>query len=1174
MKKIITLILVILVILFIQQTFAQLAPHGDSKEVRSGLHSGNRIKTSFYNSGFFGRKTDHPEDFGGEWPKNSGHIYLGDACTVVGTKIDTIGANGHPIFITPDGPLKGTGAARRGEIGPNGEWLTWMPLPGYASSDQRSVAMTDLNASEEFKASWPAFWPDKLGDSVDPGWRNDDEDGDPQRASWNGYFGKDVFNADQESFYVMDDYLAAEYAFYPDSTDTTRRGLGLKSTVRGFQWSNALVEDALFWLYDITNIGTTNYSKMIFGMMIGNMLGNTRTIDGDYNDDSAEYDLLEDLAISYDNDFIGQGGWGPVGILGYAFLESPGNPYDGIDNDGDGLNFGGPTISESMFTPRSYNVGEQLVLIDYNTYQRTPGTMPSEGVRYKFNGVWKTVLPGQLVSEIPNDNIDNNLNGLIDENNGAVIGTPPDTTRVYLNIALPYKDYIGGGGMGNLLIDERRDDDIDNDGDWDPLSDDVGLDGKANTGDQGENDGIPTSGRNTDLPGEPHIDKTDISESDMIGLTSLYIFYPSDIIPMYDDNKLWKYLQPGYLKSEKVQNQDADIMFGSGFFPLLVGQTERFSIAMLFGDGPRHDAGSDIYRNKQWVAKAYNENYNFAKAPYTPKLIAVPGDNQVTLYWDDTAEDSEDPITGRDFEGYRIYRSTETQFQDMVAITDAFGSKTFMEPIVQYDLNNAYKGFIYTHRNPDNSTTDYQVVPVKGVQFWLGENTGLKHTYVDNNVKNGYTYYYAITAYDHGDPLPDKQIPPTECSIQISIDAAGNISKGRNVSIVQPEAPVAGYVGADIDTIQAVSVLKPSGSFTYRIVDPALVKENQNYRITFEDTIRRGGVAEADTMSTKCWTLADITNENMGIIDTLVKRSGKLNPTDEQPIIDGYQLIINNSKFVQINRTKSHWSRNRVYDMGFRVFKAGFTIGTMYPSDYMIVFGDVGMDTSSYLKLSRITLPEKPVNFKVYNMSTSNYIDFAFWETHGNDGIFSLDYYNTDYIILMERDQKDSLIVTWQFHTVYDTTKTAPVVGDTAFIYLSKPFLSSMVLEFTTHKELVDETQVKSQLNDIRVVPNPYIATNSWEPLNPYSSGHGPRHLHFINLPASCTIRIFNIRGQLVDEIEHQSITSGAEMNIWNGTEIWNMLTKDNLDIAYGVYIYHIDAGKFGQKIGKFAVIK
>ena len=1172
--KIFYLVLILFSYLTLSETEGQIKPHGDVSEVRSGLHSGNQIKTTFYNTGFFGRKVDNPNDFGGEWPKNSGHVYVGDACTIVGTIIDSLGANGQPIIITPDGPLKGIGSPRRGEIGPNGEWFTWMPLPGYANPDSQDVAMTDLNASPEFKASWPSFWPDKMDDMVDPGWRNDDEDGDPDKAAWNGYFGKNVFNADQESFYVMDDYNDAEYPFYPDSTDTTRRGLGLKAVVRGFQWSNALVEDAIFWLFDITNIGTTHYDKMVFGMMIGNMLGNTRTIEGDFHDDSAEYDLLEDLAISYDFDGIGSGGWGPVGVLGYAFLESPGNPYDGIDNDGDGLNYGGPTISEDMFAPRSYSVGEQIVLIDYETYERTVTTMPGEGISFQYKDQIISVSPGETVREIANDNIDNNLNGIIDENNGAIIGTPPDTTQVYLYVGLPYKDYIMGTGLDNLLIDERRDDGIDNDGDWDFMADDVGLDGKIGTGDTGEGDGVPTSGQGTDLPGEPHIDKTDIDESDMIGLTSLYIFYPFDAIPLYDDNKIWKYMQPGYLKSEVIENKDADFQFGSGYFPLKVGQTERFSIAMIFGDGPRHDKNSDLYRNKEWVTKAYNENYNFAKAPYMPQLVAVPGDNKVTLYWDSIAEESEDPITGKDFEGYRIYRSTDTQFRDLTQITDAFGSETFMEPIAQFDLINEYQGFTYTHRNPDNSTTDYQVIPVKGVQFYLGDNTGLQHTFVDTDVKNGYTYYYAITSYDHGDPRPDKEIPPTECSIQISIDAAGNISKSRNVAIVRPEAPSAGYVPADIDTIEAVSILKPSGYFTYRIIDPAMVKDNHRYRITFEDTIRAGSVAEGDTLSTKSWTLADVTYEDQGVIDTLIDQSQKLSLYDEQPIVDGFQLMIHNTKYIAIDRSRSHWNRDSLYTISFKVFKYGFVTGTMYPSDYLIIFDEVGVDTSTYFQVRRVDLNPKPVNFRVYNLSTSRFIDFAFWETHGDDGVFSADYNDQDLIILMERDENDSLIVTWEFKVVYDERLNAPTAGDTAFVYLSKPFLSSMMLEFTTHRESIDEEKAKSQMDNIRVVPNPYIVTNSWEPLNPYSSGHGPRHLHFINLPPKCTIRIFNVRGQLVDTIEHEAITMGPEMNIWDGTEIWDMLTRDNLDIAYGVYIYHIDAGKYGQKVGKFCVIK
>jgi hypothetical protein len=35
------------------------------------------------------------------------------------------------------------------------------------------------------------------------------------------------------------------------------------------------------------------------------------------------------------------------------------------------------------------------------------------------------------------------------------------------------------------------------------------------------------------------------------------------------------------------------------------------------------------------------------------------------------------------------------------------------------------------------------------------------------------------------------------------------------------------------------------------------------------------------------------------------------------------------------------------------------------------------------------------------------------------------------------------------------------------------------------------------------------------------------------------------------------------------------MLTRENLEIAAGMYIYHIDAQQIGEeKVGKFAVIK
>ena len=58
--------------------FAQMdGLHGDFLETRNGLHAGNLFRTTFYNDGTFG-VNQRPPDIGGEWPINSGHIYMLD----------------------------------------------------------------------------------------------------------------------------------------------------------------------------------------------------------------------------------------------------------------------------------------------------------------------------------------------------------------------------------------------------------------------------------------------------------------------------------------------------------------------------------------------------------------------------------------------------------------------------------------------------------------------------------------------------------------------------------------------------------------------------------------------------------------------------------------------------------------------------------------------------------------------------------------------------------------------------------------------------------------------------------------------------------------------------------------------------------------------------------------
>ena len=60
-------------------------------------------------------------------------------------------------------------------------------------------------------------------------------------------------------------------------------------------------------------------------------------------------------------------------------------------------------------------------------------------------------------------------------------------------------------------------------------TDDVGVDGIANTGDEGEGDGLPTLGNRLSdgrpdplAPGEPNFGYTDLDEADQIGLTSFH----------------------------------------------------------------------------------------------------------------------------------------------------------------------------------------------------------------------------------------------------------------------------------------------------------------------------------------------------------------------------------------------------------------------------------------------------------------------------------------------------------------------------------------------------------------------------------------------------------------------------------------------------------------------------
>jgi hypothetical protein len=1103
--------------------------HGDEAYSYRGIYEGNKIRVPFYNDGFIGpRQGINPDDFKGNWPVGSSMGYINQLAPLIAAEVVDINGVVQHIVSEANGQVPGSyNNASSGDADQLGRWRCLAPLPGFANDEMKQVAMSHK------PGTWPASWPDKMNQD-DPGWP----------GSWNGYFGRNQFNADQESYFVIDDYLNNEFAFYPDQRDSSRRGLGIRGYVRGMQWNNILVEDVLFSLYDIENVGTYDHAKMNFGMLSGPCIGSpvAAGVWTDANDDGGEYDLDLDLGWHTDNDWIGWDG-NQVGYHGLAFFETPGNPYDGIDNDGDGANGPGSIISENMFTAVTYNVGDPVILIDYQTFKREKVNMLAEGVSIQYLGKTYTFYPNVPLEEIPNNLIDDNLNGIIDENNGTdLIDENGQFIRsVWLYVGKKYINYFTDEGINNPLIDERRDDGIDNDGDWDPTKDDTGADGVPGTGDRGENDGLPS-------PGEKHFDGTDIDESDMIGLTAFNIFTPWDLYPLYADDRLWDAIEPGFLNA-RGQFGDTDILMGSGYFPLPAGQTNRFSLGVLFGEDK-----DDLVRNKEWADEAYKNNYEFAKAPAVPTVTARAGDNRVTLYWDDIAEKTEDPVLGKDFEGYRIYRSTSDDWSDMKAVTDIWGSTTFRRPIAQFDLKNGIQG-----KFP---------IDVKGVYFDLGTDNGIVHSWTDSTVKNGFNYFYAVTSYDHGDL--NSGLPPSECSYILSIRPDGTVSTGTNVIQIRPEAPAAGFIKPGPGEGQWLASAMTTGQIQVEIIDEFKVID-ATYHITFED---------------------ENVVENVGIYPTtlnfsLINVSNPLSPEiliNKQPLPAENEVLVSQNGIrirftnasgnrVSLNEDSTRWNRADIYPYNITLFRTSRVKGLAKACDYRIDFYDeVGADTSVFFNDGTTDYLPIPVNVKVFNVSENRQIDFAFRERNGTDGRFTAYEDNgrtSDEIYFLEKNENDSLIVTWKFalSRPSDSTFTAPRAGDYLNVVTNKPFLKDDIYEFSTKNAYVDNEKVKEDLDNVRVVPNPYIVANAWEPENTFSNGRGPRELHFINLPPVCTIRIYNIRGQLVATLEHNS-------SIWNGTEIWNMQTKDLLDISYGLYVYHIETPDVGQKLGKFAVIK
>ena len=191
---------------------------------------------------------------------------------------------------------------------------------------------------------------------------------------------------------------------------------------------------------------------------------------------------------------------------------------------------------------------------------------------------------------------------------------------------------------------------------------------------------------------------------------------------------------------------------------------------------------------KALVAQSIFDNkFLLGFAPEAPNFYLVPGDNQVTIVWEPSATeqtgdpfyaaagDPENPLYDPnyrqfDVEGYRIYRGTSPSNLQLIAQFDKDGT-TFVDHLCVTDPN-------YVAGDPCEEVHEIDIVhpfvqyPPGGVvrldngstlvvaadtalakEIAAGtarplSNTGIPFAFVDRGVRNGFTYYYKVTAFD------------------------------------------------------------------------------------------------------------------------------------------------------------------------------------------------------------------------------------------------------------------------------------------------------------------------------------------------------------------------------------------------------------------------------------------
>jgi hypothetical protein len=656
---------------------------------------------------------------------------------------------------------------------------------------------------------------------------------------------------------------------------------------------------------------------------------------------------------------------------------------------------------------------------------------------------------------------------------------------------------------------------------------------------------------------------------------------------------------------------DCVFIMSAGPFDLDVSETTHFSFAVIMGDPPDDtestDTPPDLVKNAEMAQIMYDLKYQGFSPPDAPTVSAIADDGVVTLYWDSKAEYSEDIVTGiQDFQGYKIYKSTDggTTWGNPRTdiIYDSDQNAVGWKPIAQYDLTEEEE-----KAPPYNYSRNYKGPDPVAPWFNLGNDTGLEYRYIDQDVINGVEYCYAVVAYDigidtlydaDGDPISDSNQlwdPNPDDGIDEEVYKWDPLEYLENFKGNSPLLPQFVRVTPDArpgNAPQAASPVRAPWNQATGIVEVlpadvnALRSASGTYKIVVDaDSTWVGDVFLDNPLQSKNSTYS-VYNMDTGdtIIGWVLKADGSIDSVatrfaDREPIPftdgtifgrtwDGFVLFTEN--FIEAKFDTIDWINHTPADSPTWDWEVTSQLapGYYYAADYDFVWG----------------MPDTAINndrvmpFTIFNRTNGQKVKFdARWK----NSEVGLPIYSEfpDFRNRMKFTLKEPVVPgydpdlaenRWKSTWVFSVSWAPDSLGsnihyryptiDTMRVLTSKPFKKGDEFYFDASSITQMNEVTKETLDQVRVVPNPYIVSADWE----RDINH--KSLHFTHLPDECVIRIFTLTGELVYTILHN--------DIFTGQAEWNLRSMNRQEVAPGLYIFVVETPNHESYTGKFAVIR